>query len=145
MAIPMTGSVDALFDRLGKLGALVENLSAYQAQQFLAMTSTATGVVAYLNPESDVQALMGSSYINILSAMGSNIASPVQGICAAIANRMVFRDNPQLNQNLTSSNTLTSLHISHKRSLHRGIERVDLREDRRIESSVLLEGSKYAR
>lgn len=98
-----------LFPRLGKIGALPKNARNAQNTQTTAMINTTTGVVAQFNAESDIQAIMGSSYIGILNSMGGNIGGTVQTLFQSTINRMIFRDNPQLGQTLTSSNLLVSL------------------------------------
>jgi hypothetical protein len=109
VSIPLFGSIGALFDRLGKVGALIENLYSYQQTQLTAMTDTTTGVVGQLNEEPDVQAIQGSSYISILNSSAGTLSGTVQNLAAAIINRMVFRDSPRFNQTLESQNTLASL------------------------------------
>jgi len=98
-----------LYNRWGKLGALVKTVKSYQNTLLTAMTDTTTGVVAQYNTESDLQAEMGSSYIGILSATDGTIAALVQQLATDTVNRAVYRDNPQLNQTLTNGNLLTSI------------------------------------
>src|SRR3990167_9199439 len=107
MAISFASAVGNLFNRLGKAASLVENQGNYQATQLTAMTNTTTGVVAQYDAESDLQAIMGSSYIGLLQDNGMGSVS--QQLAQATINRMVFRDNPLLNQTLTSSNVLGSI------------------------------------
>jgi hypothetical protein len=107
--LSFTNAPQNLFNVLGKVGALVKNLKAYQTLQLTAMTDTTSGVVAQLNNESDIQAILGNAYIGILSSAGGNIGGTGQAIAEGILNRKVFRDNPQLNQTLTSFNTPVSI------------------------------------
>lgn len=107
--LSFASSVGNLFNRLGKLGLLVKALKTYQTAQFTNMTDTTNGVVAQLNSESDIQAIMGGSYIGILGSTDSIIGSLVQNLASQIVNRMVFRDNPQLGQTLTNGNTTASI------------------------------------
>src|SRR5262245_17708633 len=93
-----------LYNRWGKVGLLIRQMKTYQTAQLQNMTNTTTGVVAQLNAESDIQAIMGGSYIPLLDSGASSLGSTAQGLARAIANRMVFRDNPRLNQTLTSDN-----------------------------------------
>lgn len=109
MSIPLFGSTGALFNRLGKIGATIENLRSYQATQLAAFTDTTTGIVAQFDDESDIQALMGSSYITQLNSPGAPLGSLMQQMAIATANRMVFRDNPRINQTLEQQNTVASL------------------------------------
>lgn len=97
-----------LFNRIGALGGLVKNVRSHQLAQLPAMTDTTLGVVAQFTSESDIQALMGSAYLGILSGVegACNLAS---SIAYQALNRQVFRDNPRLAQNLTSLNSLASI------------------------------------
>lgn len=109
MAISFNSATGNLFNRLGSVGALIANVRTHQLIQLTAMTNTTTGVVAEYNSESDIQAIMGSSYISILQSIGSTVSSTCQQIAEQTVNRMVFRDFARLNQNLTQTNTLGSL------------------------------------
>jgi len=97
-----------LFNRLGKLGLLVKNTYAAQQTLLTSMTNTTTGVVAQYNAESDIQAFMGSAYIGILSGIEGACVTG-QSIATATINRMVFRDNPRISQNLTTLNVIASI------------------------------------
>lgn len=109
MAIPMSGSAGDLFDRFGKLGLLVQQMKSYQTQQLLNMTDTTDGVVAQYNAESDIQAEMGSNYIQLLDSPASTLGTFAQQMAVDTVNRMVFRDQPRLNQNLQQVNITASL------------------------------------
>lgn len=98
-----------LYNRLGKVALLAKQLRSYQLSQLTNMTDPLLGVVGQLDGESDIQGIMGGSYIGILSSSDSAIGSTIRNISALIVNRMVFRDNPRLGQTLTSINTLASL------------------------------------
>jgi hypothetical protein len=98
-----------LFNRLGKIGLLVKNLKSYQGTILTTMTDTANGIVAQFNAESDIQALMGSQYISVEYATDQTVGGIVQNLASSTANRMVFRDNPRINQTLDNANTLASL------------------------------------
>lgn len=98
-----------LYNRLGTYGNLILNLKNFQNIQLPAMTSTSNGVVSELDAESDIQAIMGSSYISLLDTGAGSYGSVAQQLAVATVNRMVFRDNPQYNQTLTSTNTLASI------------------------------------
>lgn len=108
MPLSFNNATGNLFNRLGKLAALIKNAKSYQTTQQTAMINTTTGVVAQYNGEPDIQALMGSAYIGQLNGFGG-IGSLAQSIARSTINRMVFRDNPQLFQTLTTAQTLTSL------------------------------------
>lgn len=106
--LSFTNNVGNLFNILGKLGALCKNVRSHQNSQTTAMTDVVTGVVAQLNSESDIQAQMGSAYLNILGSVES-ACSISQQIASNIINRKVFRDNPRINQTLQQGNTLSSI------------------------------------
>ncbi len=96
-----------LFNRLGKCGLLISQMRLNQVAQLPNLTNTTTGLVAQFNSESDIQALIGSSYISQLNS--DSIGSLAQSVANQTVNRMVFRDNPQLSLTLTQSNTITCL------------------------------------
>lgn len=97
-----------LFNRIGKLGLLIKQMRSYQNSQLTNLIDTTNGVVAQYNGESDIQALIGSSYMNQLNNAGS-IGSLAAQVAETTINRMVFRDQPQLAQNLISIQTVASL------------------------------------
>ena len=97
-----------LFNRLGKLAALIKNVNSYQATQLASLTNTTTGVVAQYNGESDIQALIGAAYIAQLSGPES-VCSLAQQVAQSTVNRMVFRDLAQYNQNLQQYNIVQSI------------------------------------
>jgi len=107
--IPLYGSTGDLFNRLGKIGALIKNARSYQGTQLTAMTDTASGVVAQFDSESDIQAEMGSNYQSLLNTAGGSIGSFCQQMAIDTLNRMVFRANRIINQNLTQVNLEGSL------------------------------------
>ena len=96
------------FNALGKLGALVKNMRAYQETQQPALIDTITGAVAQFEAESDVQALIGTSYISQLNNPGA-IGALAAGVASAIVNRKVFRDNPRAGQTLQQNSLVLSL------------------------------------
>lgn len=108
MAINFTNTPGAIFNRWGKLGALIKNMRANQLLQLTAMTDPTTGAVAQYNTESDLQALIGSAYIGTLTGPES-VASVAVSLAGSTANRIVYRDNPQQGQTLTNGNVTTSL------------------------------------
>ena len=110
MPIDMIGSNGAWFVVLGKLGALIKNLNSFQNTQVIAMTSQATGVVGQLDAESDIQAIMGNSYIGLASNDGG-YGSVSQQIASSYLNRLCFRDGAILNQTLNSQNPLGSIAV----------------------------------
>lgn len=107
--LSFTSARGNLFPRLGTVGNLIANADAFQALQVTSMTDTTTGVVSQFDAESDLQAIMGSNYISLANSAGSGFGSIAQQLASATVNRMVFRDQPQYNQNLTQGNTLTSI------------------------------------
>lgn len=109
MALSFTDTTGNLFNRLGRLGKVIANAKSLQTDQETAFISLADGIIGQFEGESDIQALMGSTYIGLLNAIGSSSAGAMQTIARATVNRMVYRDYPQLNQNLTSINLGDSL------------------------------------
>ena len=97
-----------LFNRLGKLGLLIQQAKNYQTFQMPNMIDITDGVVAQYNAEPDLQAQMGSSYIELLNGI-SGVGGFAQGLAATTINRMVFRDNPQISQTLQQLNVTTSI------------------------------------
>lgn len=109
MAIPLNGSTGDLYNRLGKVAAVVVNALNAQQTQLTALTNTTSGVVAQYNAESDLQAQAGGQYANLLNGLGASFGAPMAQLFADTVNRMVFRDNPQIAQNLQSVNLVASL------------------------------------
>lgn len=118
--LSFANAVGNYFNRIGKLGLLAKQLRSYQLSQETNMTDTTNGVVAQLNAESDVQAIMGDNWISILSATDAAIGSTMQQLATAIANRQVYRDNPQFGQTLTTAITLSSLQEIIRQMLEEG-------------------------
>lgn len=109
MPLSFSTATGNLFVRWGKIGALIANMRGHQNTQYTALTDTVLGLVAQYNLESDVQAIVGSSYIGLLNSIGS-IGSFCQQMASATLQRQVFRDNPQLNQTLDqNTDNLTCL------------------------------------
>jgi len=108
MTLAFGSAIGNIFNRLGSLAQWVKQLQAYQAAQKTNMIDGVVGAVAQLDGEPDIQAIIGDNYISSLNSP-DNIGSLAQQVAEAIVNRMIFRDNPQINQNLTSFNTLTSI------------------------------------
>lgn len=109
MTISFASAVGNLVNRWGKIGLLAKQLRTYQAAQYTNLVDTAAGLVAQYNAEADLQAIVGSGYLGVLSGAGSGLGSLVQQEAIATANRMVFRDNPQFNQTLEQGDYVTSL------------------------------------
>lgn len=107
--IDFNSGAGSLFYRLGKLGLLVKQVKSFQTSQLANLTNTTTGVVAQYNAESDIQALVGSAYIGQLNNPGTAVGGLVQNVATQTVNRVVFRDDPQLNQTLQQVNLLASL------------------------------------
>lgn len=108
MTIPLQGSAGALFTRCGKIGATVKNAKAHQATQLTALTDPTVGVEGQFLGEPDLQAVVGAGYISALT--GPETVGPLgQQLAQATFNRMVFRDNPRVNQTLTQANLLASI------------------------------------
>lgn len=109
MSLSFSNSTGNLFNRLGKVGLAIKQYASYQTSQKPNLIDTTNGIVAQLNAESDIQAIIGDSYIGLLNSGAGGLSGVMQQLASAIVNRMVFRDNPLFNQNLQQSNTLASL------------------------------------
>lgn len=107
MTIPLYGSVGALFNRLGTLGYVIENINSFQSTLQSSLIG-ATGVTSEYATEPDLQAEVGNQWINLLGTLESPTSVMVQ-LAQDTCNRMVYRDQPQLNQTLTSSNLTASV------------------------------------
>src|SRR5438309_2139320 len=108
MALAFANSTGNIFNRFGKLGLLVKQMDSYQSSQLTNFTNTSTGVVAQYNGESDIQSLIGSSYVGLLNG-ASSIGATASNVARSTINRMIFRDNPRLAQNLQSLQVVTSI------------------------------------
>lgn len=106
--IPLAGAIGDLFNRLGKIAYLLEQLRSYQNSQETALTDTTSGIVAQLDAESDIQGIVGTNYVAALNAAGA-IGSLASQLAVAVINRMVFRASPRIGQTLTTQNTLASV------------------------------------
>lgn len=108
MAISFQGSPGALFNALGKLGLVVKQVAAYQAAQKTNYIDPTNGVYAQLNGAVDIQAIISTAYLTDLS--GPEVSCfTVQQIAQQYLNRLVWLDNPQPNQDLTSVNLTASI------------------------------------
>lgn len=97
-----------LFNRLGTIGSAVKQLRAYQTAQSPVLINTTTGIVAQYNSESDLQALIGSSYQSLLNTV-AGAGGTLQTLASYTVNRMVYRDNPQPGQTINTVNNLIAL------------------------------------
>lgn len=109
MAISFADAPGNLFNRWGRLGKTIDELMSYQQAQLTNFTDETSGVVGQYNAESDIQAIMGNSYISLLDGGAASVGGTMQSMATATANRVVFRDNPQLGQTLTQANIVASL------------------------------------
>jgi len=109
MPISFNGSAGDLFNRLGRYAKLLREVRTYQAAQLTNMIDTTVGVVAQLNEEPDIQAVMGSTYIGILQGSGQAALASAQRLAQLTVNRQVYRDTPQFSQTLTQSNVQAAI------------------------------------
>lgn len=109
MPLSFADVTGALFNRLGRLGKVLSAARTHQDAQYINLVSLTDGAVGQFNSEPDVQSLIGSTYIGVLNSIGGNVGGLMQSIAANTLNRMIYRDTPQLNQNLTGSNLDASL------------------------------------
>jgi len=102
-------AVGNLFNRLGKLAALIENAAASQATQRTALTDATSGATAQFDGEPDLQAILGAGYVNALNAIGAAVGPLAQQVARATVDRMVFRDSPRPGQTLTQQAVADSI------------------------------------
>jgi len=111
MTLSFTNVTGNLFNRLGRLGKVISTARSNQASQLTNFINETVGITGQFDSEPDIQAVTGSAYIGVLNGIGSNVGGLMQSMAALTLNRMIFRDTPQLNQNLTSTNLEASLRI----------------------------------
>jgi hypothetical protein len=107
--LSFSDSPQNLFNRLGRLAKVASVMRTYQSDQQTVLASGSDSVTAELAGEPDIQAVVGSAYIGVLNAAGGNVTGLLQGTAEDVINRMVFRDNPRINQTLTEANLLASI------------------------------------
>lgn len=98
-----------LFNRLGRLGKVIDELIIYQAAQFTNLIDETDGIVPQFDTEPDIQAIVGGQYIGQLNAPGG-VGGMLQSVAIATVSRMVFRDNPLYNLTLTQDATVESIY-----------------------------------
>lgn len=106
--ISFANATGNLFNRIAKAGLIVKQNLSSQSSQKTNYTSTSTGLVAQLNADPDIQALVGAGYIGALAGSESDCALAAS-VARAALDRAVFLDNPRINQTLTQSNIPDSL------------------------------------
>lgn len=97
-----------LFNRLGSIGYWLTLLRQFQNDLDTAMTDVSSGSTIQYTGEADLQAQIGSAYLGALSSAEA-CANTAQQLAIDTVNRMVFRDNPRIAQNLNSVNLTASL------------------------------------
>lgn len=102
------GSPGAVFNAFGKLGVLIKQAASCQAAQKTNYIDQTNGVVAQLVAQPDIQAVIGSSYINDLSGPETSCVT-AQQVAQLYLNRLVFLDNPQPFQDMQSVNLSASI------------------------------------
>lgn len=96
------------FNRLGKLGRAINNISSFQATLQTTLIDGSQGIFPQYSTEPDLAAVIGDNWISLLGSLESPGAI-MQQLAQQTINRMVYRDQPQLNQTLTSTNLLSSI------------------------------------
>lgn len=107
--LSFASAIGNLFNRLGKIGLLIQQADSYQNSQLTNTIDTSTGVVAQYNGEPDLQAIIGNAYIGILNSSGAIVGGTAQVLARDTINRMIFRDNPRISQSLDSMNITDSI------------------------------------
>ena len=109
MAISFADVEGNLFNRLGRLGKVIDELITYQAAQYTNLIDETNGIVPQFDSEPDIQAIVGGQYIGQLNAPGG-VGGMLQSVAIATVSRMVFRDNPLYNLTLTQDATVESIY-----------------------------------
>lgn len=91
------------------MGKIIAQNKTSQTAQNTNLTDLTNGLLGQFVNEPDIQAIVGSGYAGVLNAIGSSAAGFLQSLAAQAVNRIVYRDNPQLNQNLSSVNLQASI------------------------------------
>lgn len=107
MTISFQGSSGSLFNALGRIGKAIGQVRTYQLAQQSNLIGN-NGIYPQLDNSPDIQALIGSSWINSLNGPESVCATLVQ-VAQVYMDRLVFNDNPQPNQSLQSTNIPASI------------------------------------
>lgn len=95
-------------NRIGRLGKLVSLADAYGENLVTYFTDETDGAVGQYNDESDLQALLGSTYQSFANSP-AGVGGYMQSVAAATLSRMIFRDNPIILATLNGVNTPVSL------------------------------------
>lgn len=108
MAINFVGSPGAFFNAMGKLGLAIKQVKSYQTAQKTNYIDANVGIYGQLNGAIDIQALISQAYLVDFTGP-ENACATVQNIAQLYANRLVWLDNPQPGQDLTSINLFASI------------------------------------
>lgn len=107
MTIPLYGSTGALFNRLGTLAYVIENVDSFHSTLEASLIG-GNGITNQYQTEPDLQAQIGTTWINLLASVEAP-CSVMQQLTVATINRMVYRDSPQYNQTITGQNLTASI------------------------------------
>lgn len=110
MTLGFGNAVTNLFNILGRMGTIIGEIDATQSTQETNLINELNGLTAQLANEVDIQAQIGSTYISNLNAL-AGMGGQMQSVASLITNRMIYRDNPQPGQTLTSGNITQSILI----------------------------------
>lgn len=108
MSLPLYGATGALFNRLGKLGRVINNINSFQATLETSLTDLTVGVLSQYQTEPDLAAEVGSNWVTMLSSLEQPTGT-MQQLTQDTINRMVFEAQPQIGQTYNSPNLNSSL------------------------------------
>lgn len=118
--ITFIGSTGALFNALGKLGAIIAEVKTYQTNQQQDYINPSTGAYPQLISQPDIQALIGAAWQNDLSGP-ENASNTAVTVSQQYLNRLVFLDDPQQNQSMQSLNLPASLDVVISQMVQQGL------------------------
>lgn len=104
-----TSSPGTIFSQIGNLGYLLKQCQSYQGTLQNNLINLTNGSVTQFVAMSDIQALIGSNYINQVNSPGSTLGGLITNIAIQALNRQIFLSNSRISQTLQSLNTVTSL------------------------------------
>lgn len=99
----------SVFNQLGNTGYLLNQCRTYQGNLQNSLTNLSNGSLTQYAAMSQVQALIGSNYINQVNSPGSTLGGLLQNVATQALNAQIFASNPRISQTLQSLNIVASL------------------------------------
>src|SRR6201996_3257122 len=107
--LSFSNSPGNVFSQLGNTGYLLNQCRTYQGNLQNALINQTNGSLTQYAAMSQVQALIGSNYINQVNSPGSTLGGLLQNIATQALNTQVFLSNSRISQTLQSLNIVASL------------------------------------